>query len=109
MLRAYTRERQVKQISERVFFFQNGLVPIVEPEVLQDGDHDLETAQKVTEQVCFSCFEFKSVAGRSNGQWQSVSITGRRFGASEFPNNVNLRCTSALFNYSAVVKNGRNS
>jgi len=33
-------------------FAQNGLVPIVEPEVLPDGDHDLETAQKVTEQVC---------------------------------------------------------
>ena len=31
--------------------FQNGLVPIVEPEVLPDGDHDLETAQKATEQV----------------------------------------------------------
>lgn len=31
--------------------FQNGLVPIVEPEVLCDGEHDLETAQKVTEQV----------------------------------------------------------
>lgn len=30
---------------------QNGLVPIVEPEVLPDGEHDLETAQKVTEQV----------------------------------------------------------
>lgn len=31
--------------------FQNGLVPIVEPEVLCDGDHDLETAQRVTEEV----------------------------------------------------------
>ncbi|RUS69575.1 hypothetical protein EGW08_022659 [Elysia chlorotica] len=30
---------------------QNGLVPIVEPEVLPDGDHDLETAQRVTEEV----------------------------------------------------------
>ena len=30
---------------------QNGLVPIVEPEVLPDGDHDLATAQGVTEQV----------------------------------------------------------
>ncbi|OON18662.1 fructose-bisphosphate aldolase class-I [Opisthorchis viverrini] len=30
---------------------QNGLVPIVEPEVLPDGDHDLATAQKVTEHV----------------------------------------------------------
>uniref|UniRef100_A0A914XMP3 Fructose-bisphosphate aldolase n=1 Tax=Plectus sambesii TaxID=2011161 RepID=A0A914XMP3_9BILA len=28
---------------------QNGLVPIVEPEVLCDGDHDLERCQKVTE------------------------------------------------------------
>lgn len=28
---------------------QNGLVPIVEPEILQDGDHDLERCQKVTE------------------------------------------------------------
>ena len=26
-------------------------MPIVEPEVLPDGEHDLETAQKVTEQV----------------------------------------------------------
>jgi len=30
---------------------QNGLVPIVEPEVLPDGDHDLERSQKVTEAV----------------------------------------------------------
>jgi fructose-bisphosphate aldolase class I len=29
----------------------NGLVPIVEPEVLCDGEHDLERCQKVTEQV----------------------------------------------------------
>ena len=30
---------------------QNGLVPIVEPEVLPDGTHDLEVSQRVTEQV----------------------------------------------------------
>jgi fructose-bisphosphate aldolase, class I len=30
---------------------QNGLVPIVEPEVLPDGNHDLDTSQKVTEEV----------------------------------------------------------
>jgi len=29
----------------------NGLVPIVEPEVLMDGSHDIERAQKVTETV----------------------------------------------------------
>jgi fructose-bisphosphate aldolase class I len=39
---------------------QNGLVPIVEPEVLPDGDHDLETAQKVTEQVL--AFVYKALA-----------------------------------------------
>ncbi|CAH1802420.1 unnamed protein product [Owenia fusiformis] len=39
---------------------QNGLVPIVEPEVLPDGDHDLLTAQKVTEQVL--AFTYKALA-----------------------------------------------
>lgn len=39
---------------------QNGLVPIVEPEVLPDGDHDLETAQRVTEQVL--SFVYKALA-----------------------------------------------
>ncbi|XP_005102848.1 fructose-bisphosphate aldolase [Aplysia californica] len=39
---------------------QNGLVPIVEPEVLPDGDHDLETAQRVTEQVL--AFQYKALA-----------------------------------------------
>ena len=31
--------------------FQSGLVPIVEPEVLFNGDHELYTCQRVTEQV----------------------------------------------------------
>jgi len=39
---------------------QNGLVPIVEPEVLPDGTHDLRTAQKVTEQVL--AFQYKALA-----------------------------------------------
>jgi fructose-bisphosphate aldolase class I len=39
---------------------KNGLVPIVEPEVLPDGTHDLETAQKVTEQVL--AFQYKALA-----------------------------------------------
>lgn len=30
---------------------QAGIVPIVEPEVLPDGDHDLETAKRVTEET----------------------------------------------------------
>lgn len=38
-------------IYEFILFSQNGLVPIVEPEVLPDGEHDLPTAQKATEIV----------------------------------------------------------
>jgi len=30
---------------------QNGLVPIIEPEILQDGDHDIETCAAVSERV----------------------------------------------------------
>ena len=30
---------------------QGGLVPIVEPEILQDGDHDIEVCAQVTERV----------------------------------------------------------
>jgi len=37
-----------------VYCVQNGLVPIVEPEVLPDGEHDLHTARRVTEDVSFS-------------------------------------------------------
>jgi len=39
---------------------QNGLVPIVEPEVLCDGDHDLPTAQKATEIVL--AFVYKALS-----------------------------------------------
>jgi len=39
---------------------QNGLVPIVEPEVLPDGDHDLAYCQKITEQVL--AFTYKALA-----------------------------------------------
>ncbi len=34
-----------------------GVVPIVEPEVLMDGDHDIERCAEVTEQVLFSVFQ----------------------------------------------------
>jgi len=39
---------------------QNGIVPIVEPEVLCDGDHDLERCQKVTEQTL--AYVYKALA-----------------------------------------------
>jgi len=35
----------------------NGLVPIVEPEVLMDGAHSAETAEKVTEKVLAACYK----------------------------------------------------
>ena len=36
---------------------QNGLVPIVEPEVLMDGEHDLERCQAVTEKVLAATYK----------------------------------------------------
>jgi fructose-bisphosphate aldolase class I len=36
---------------------QNGLVPIVEPEILPDGDHDLETCQLATERVLAAVYK----------------------------------------------------
>lgn len=35
----------------------NGLVPIVEPEILMDGDHDLEVCRAVTEKVVAACYK----------------------------------------------------
>lgn len=35
----------------------NRIVPIVEPEVLPDGDHDLDRAQKVTETVLAAVYK----------------------------------------------------
>lgn len=35
---------------------ENGLVPIVEPEILNDGDHSIETSQRVTEKVLSAVF-----------------------------------------------------
>lgn len=36
---------------------QNGLVPIVEPEILTDGSHDLQRCQYVTEKVLSACYK----------------------------------------------------
>lgn len=35
----------------------NGLVPIVEPEILCDGPHSIETSQRVTERVLSATFK----------------------------------------------------
>uniref|UniRef100_H2ZKV7 Fructose-bisphosphate aldolase n=1 Tax=Ciona savignyi TaxID=51511 RepID=H2ZKV7_CIOSA len=36
---------------------QNGIVPIVEPEILPDGEHTLERCQEVTEKVLAACYK----------------------------------------------------
>nr|CAB3221107.1 fructose-bisphosphate aldolase C-like [Phallusia mammillata] len=36
---------------------QNGIVPIVEPEILPDGNHTLERCQEVTEKVLAACYK----------------------------------------------------
>lgn len=35
---------------------ESGMVPIVEPEVLMDGDHDIDRCEEVTEQVLYAVF-----------------------------------------------------
>lgn len=37
--------------------FQHGIVPIVEPEILPDGDHDLKRCQYVTEKVLAAVYK----------------------------------------------------
>lgn len=36
---------------------EQGVVPIVEPEVLMDGEHDIDRCEEVTEQVLFAVFQ----------------------------------------------------
>ena len=36
---------------------EQGVVPIVEPEVLMDGDHDIDRCEEVSEQVLFAVFQ----------------------------------------------------
>lgn len=43
----------------KLFFFQAGLVPLIEPEVIADGIHSIQTAQRVYQEV-FSCL-FKAL------------------------------------------------
>ena len=38
-------------------FQENGLVPIVEPEILMDGGHDINTCAAVTERVIAACYK----------------------------------------------------
>ena len=35
----------------------NGIVPIVEPEILIDGDHDISVSQEVTERVLAAVYK----------------------------------------------------
>jgi fructose-bisphosphate aldolase class 1 len=41
-------------------FQENGLVPIVEPEILMDGSHDISTCAAVTERVIAACYKVDS-------------------------------------------------
>ena len=47
---------------------ENGLVPIVEPEILTDGSHDLQTAAAATEKVLAAVYKVRCVSrGRVSG------------------------------------------
>lgn len=40
-----------------MYFSQHGIVPIVEPEILPDGDHDLKRCQYITEKVLAAVYK----------------------------------------------------
>ncbi|XP_052800755.1 fructose-bisphosphate aldolase-like [Mya arenaria] len=78
---------------------QNGLVPIVEPEVLYNGDHDLQTCQKVTEQVL--AFTYKALSDHHvflEGTLLKPNMvtSGRSFGARSSPQDT-ARATVTAF------------
>ena len=52
-----------------------GLVPIVEPEVLCDGDHSLERCQKVTETVLVAVFKVR--VGHASYFFRRVTLACR--------------------------------
>lgn len=55
-------ELSIKHVAETLARYasicqDHGLVPIVEPEILVDGDHSIEVCQSVTEKVLAACFK----------------------------------------------------
>lgn len=69
---------------------ENGLVPIVEPEIMQDGNHTIEVAAEVTEKVLAACMKALSdhhilwegcllkpnmvTPGNENSNWKTEEI-----------------------------------
>lgn len=59
---------------------QHGIVPIVEPEILPDGDHDLQRCQYVTEKVSWEFpFEMDSRHCRHGSQTHCGRYVGLRW------------------------------
>lgn len=71
---------------------EQGLVPIVEPEVLMDGDHDIETCARVTEQVQHAVFHALPCRPRRS----RPGVAKRRIGTSP-----GRHCSSARLNSAA--------
>uniref|UniRef100_A0A1I7ZDP8 Fructose-bisphosphate aldolase n=1 Tax=Steinernema glaseri TaxID=37863 RepID=A0A1I7ZDP8_9BILA len=78
---------------------QNGLVPIVEPEVLCDGEHDLARCQKVTEQTL--AFVYKALADHHvylEGTLLKPNMVtpGQSYKGSVTPEEIGLATVTAL-------------
>uniref|UniRef100_A0A0D3H3L7 fructose-bisphosphate aldolase n=1 Tax=Oryza barthii TaxID=65489 RepID=A0A0D3H3L7_9ORYZ len=54
---------------------ENGLVPIVEPEILVDGEHGIEVCTEVTERVLAACYKVLSDHVLLEGTTLSISDT----------------------------------
>ena len=61
-------------------FQENGLVPIVEPEILMDGSHDINTCAAVTERVIAACYQVDptpSITNHTEAEAQTASSLRR--------------------------------
>lgn len=81
-----------------IFLGQHGIVPIIEPEILPDGDHDLKRSQYITEKVDFFFFSYilcvnerNDISTKKNGHKEE-----RRKNRPDVPNSLCrswLQCT----------------
>jgi len=78
---------------------QNGLVPIVEPEILMDGKHDIETCRRTTEKVvaaCYSQLRLHNILLEGTLLKPNMVVSGAQSGKKSSPEEVGRNTVLAL-------------
>lgn len=78
---------------------EHGLAPIVEPEILMDGDHSIEVCQYWTEKVVAACYKALSdqeVLLEGTMLKPNMVLPGKQFGKKASPEEVALATITAL-------------